>query len=118
MVASSIFHRLGADTRFHSALVCAHNVLQRNPKLFEEVTSAREELDVVDVKVLGCARSDEFAGTIVLTEVKSVSPVGPALSSYLLGPNIIYGIGALILALAIYGIVRAIGWVIGGFAAV
>ena len=81
MVASSIFHRLGADTRFHSALVCAHNVLQRNPKLFEEVTSAREELDVVDVKVLGCARSDEFAGTIVLTEVKSVSPVGPALSS-------------------------------------
>ena len=69
---------------------------------------------MVVLKRLGCSDSDY--DTARYAEVRDVSPTFNWFST--IAPQIALGLGIpLAVSLAVYGIVRAIGWVIGGFAA-
>jgi hypothetical protein len=111
------------DVQHDEALKCAHDLLQRDPKRFWDLNFIKpEDLNhvtddwPVDLSTFGC--SDPEGGMVTFGEVRVVPPVNwiSRFGSLWLGlPARIYGLGALLLALAIYALVRAIGWIIGGF---
>ena len=70
----------------------------------------------LDLKSIGC--SDSEYDTIGLGEARAVAApfLSPWLDPFLSKFGVIFGI-TLAVSLAVYGVVRAIGWVIGGFAA-
>jgi hypothetical protein len=108
----------------HQKLVCAH---QRAPgtegqpwtlpwDAFEENPFLPPKLDDVSVslKKLGCSELEYDAAKV--GEIRNVAPAFNWFGAFV--PLFATGVAiTLAVTLAVYGIVRAIGWVIGGFAA-
>lgn len=110
------------DWLHHEVLVCAHDFLERDQKRFWDLSLTKPDNTdeaLIDLKALGCSNPND-AGTIAkFSEVKivpSVSWISSFGSNLLFAPIFIPALATLILALAAYGVVRAIGWVVGGFA--
>ena len=97
----------------HREYVCAHNLLQSDPKRFWDLTGEVRGSGFIDLKAVGC--SDRDNALVVRQYVTDVPPFNWWRSySLLVAPILAL---AAVASLAVYGIVRAIGWVIGGFAA-
>jgi predicted Co/Zn/Cd cation transporter (cation efflux family) len=70
---------------------------------------------VYDLKQLGCA---DWSRTVSATEIKNASVEAEFSYAAALFPSLMFGLGiTLVVSLAVYALVRAIGWVIGGFVA-
>ena len=101
--------------RYHAEaldLLCAKERLAAMPKSGQP--NVFDQFDEHDLKDLGCT------GTSRKVSVREISAAAPSASfsyvSALLSPlAFVLGV-ALIVSLAVYALVRAIGWVIGGFA--
>ncbi|MGA8433592.1 MAG: hypothetical protein WB713_02135 [Methyloceanibacter sp.] len=110
------------DWRHHKALVCAHHFRHRDEKRFWDL--GLTELDetgeaIIDLRALGCSQTVNDPHEIIKFGEVRVVPSFSWLSSFgselLFPPILISALAALVLAVAAYGIVRAIGWVVGGF---
>jgi hypothetical protein len=103
-----------------------HDILQNDPQRFWDLNHFKPE-DVaiwpVDLKALGCSDPHgmhDYSELISFGDVKVVPPFSwiSTFGSQLLFPPILLDLlAAIVLALAVYVLLRAIGWVIGGFAA-
>jgi hypothetical protein len=109
----------------HAALMCGLDFLQKDEKRFWELSLYRKnpldiDTTVIDLKALDCsqAANGDMAEIVSFAEVRAapsyswISTLGSELLS-----NVVFFIVylTLILALATYAVVRAIGWVVGGF---
>jgi len=110
------------DWRHHKALVCAHDFRQRDEKRFWDLSLT--ELDdtgeaIIDLRALGCSQPVNDPHEIIKFDEVRVVPSFSWLSSFgselLFPPILISALAAVVLAAAAYGLVRRIGWVIGGF---
>ena len=110
------------DWRHHKALVCAHQFRHREDKRIWDL--GLTELDetgeaIIDLRALGCSQTVNDPHEIIKFGEVRVVPSFSWLSSFgselLFPPILIFACAALVLAVAAYGIVRAIGWVVGGF---
>jgi hypothetical protein len=112
----------------HEKLTCAHKsagTITDKPwtlpwKAFVEgdrdKSPSNDPLDdwEVSLKKLGCSEWDY--DTAKLGEIRDVAPTFNWLGTF--GPPLMLGLAiTLAVTLAVYGLVRAIGWVVGGFAA-
>jgi hypothetical protein len=92
----------------HQKLVCAHEYVAG------EKPGENDQFDTVKLKQIGCSNSDD---TVTVGEARNPPPnlnwFAEFGSGLLLSPLP----QTLIITLAVYVVVRAIGWVIGGFAA-
>jgi len=111
------------DWRHHKALVCAHHFRHRDEKRFWELSLT--ELDdngeaIIDLRALGCSQPVNDPHEIIKFGEVRVVPSFSWLSSFgsnlLFAPILVTALATLLLALAVYVVVRAIGWVIAGFA--
>ena len=103
------------DWRHHKALVCAHHFRHREEKRFWDL--GLTELDetgeaIIDLRVNDPHEIIKFGEVRVVPSFSWLSSFG---SELLFPPILISALAALVLAVAAYGIVRAIGWVVGGF---
>ena len=114
----------GISWRHHKALMCGYDFRQRDEKRFWNLSLT--ELDdtgeaIIDLRALRCSQPVNDPLQIVKFGEVRVVPSFSWLSSFgselLFPPILITALATLVLALAVYGVVRAIGWVIGGFAA-
>jgi hypothetical protein len=109
--------------RHHEALMCAHDVLQRDEKRFWDLSYKpyNTEEVLIDLKALECSQPvNDPLGIVRFGDVKivpSFSWISSFGSELLFPPILITALATLILACAAYGVIRTIGWVIGGFAA-
>jgi hypothetical protein len=111
--------------RHHRALMCARDFLQRDEKRFWELSLFREkpyDIDtaLIDLRALECSQPANDPMEIVkFREVRdapsSFSRISTLGSQLLIFPILFIAISTIILALATYGVVRVIGWVVGGF---
>jgi hypothetical protein len=93
----------------HQKLLCAENVFKTDPdRIWESVFSSNSPDRTVELKEIGCSNNDWER--VSVEEIESDQTWLSAFASALL-PGVPI---ALILAIAIYLMVRAIGWVIGG----
>jgi len=111
----------GIYWRHHKALMCAHDFLQRDEKRFWDLSYMPDNTDevVIDLKALECSQPVNDPLAIVqfgeVRVVPSFSWISSFGSELLFPPILITALAALILAYAAYGVIRTIGWVIGGF---
>jgi hypothetical protein len=111
----------GISWRHHKALMCAHDFLQRDEKRFWDLSYMPDNTDevVIDLKALECSQpANDPLGIVRFGEVKivpSFSWISSFGSELLFPPILITALATLILACVAYTVVRAIGWVIGGF---
>jgi len=111
----------GISWRHHKALMCAHDFLQRDEKRFWDLSYMPDNTDevVIDLKALECSQPVNDPLAIVqfgeVRIVPSFSWISSFGSELLFPPILITALAALILAYAAYGVIRTIGWVIGGF---
>ena len=109
--------------RHHKTLMCAHDFLQRDEKRFWDLSYKPYNTDevLIDLKALECSQPvNDPLGIVRFGEVKivpSFSWISSFGSELLFPPILITALATLILACAAYGVIRTIGWVIGGFAA-
>jgi hypothetical protein len=102
--------------RQHEKLLCANRSVLKSDKdladipFWTDLSTAEERLHL---KVIGC--SDCEGDTVRFEEARN-PPAFSWLASFASAMAPLIGI-ALAASLAVYGIIRAIGWVIGGFAA-
>ena len=94
----------------HQKLVCAHEHVA-GKKLGENVF---DQFDTVKLKQIGCSNSDD---TVTVGEARNPPPNLNWFAAFGSGLLLSPLPQTLVVTLAVYGIVRAIGWVIGGFAA-
>ena len=103
-------------TEEHEKLTCAHKVYLDNPKLFWETAFAPTPLDssqpplTISLREIGCSQSADF---VLIADAKQppdfywwrrfAEEAGPIF------------VLTVVFAVAIYGLLQAIGWVIGGF---
>jgi hypothetical protein len=110
--AWSIFAALNEanyDLAKHQQLVCAHERVAKE-KPGENIFN---RFDSISLKEIGCSDGPE---TLTVDEARNNPPDFNWLPTF--GPGLVPGLPiTLALTLAIYLLVRAIGWVIGGFAA-
>jgi hypothetical protein len=83
--------------------------------LSDEELLELEKLVDLNLKGLGCTGVDRTVSFREIYEARL--PSQWSWMSAMLGPLGLYLLLGISLALAVYGLVRAIGWVIGGFAA-
>jgi len=104
--------------------MCGYDFRQRDEERFWDLSLS--ELDdtgeaIIDLRALGCSQPVNDPLQIVkfgeVRVVPSFSWISGFGSELLFPPILITALATLVLALAVYGVVRAIGWVIGGFAA-
>ena len=102
--------------------MCAHHFRHRDEKRFWDLSLT--ELDdtgeaIIDLRALGCSQPVNDPHEIIKFGEVRVVPYFSWLSSFgselLFPPILISALAAVVLAAAAYGLVRRIGWVIGGF---
>jgi hypothetical protein len=92
----------------HQKLVCAHEHVA-GKKLGENVF---DQLDTVNLKQIGCSNSDD---TVTMGEARNPPPNLNWFAAFGSGLLLSPLPQILIVTLVVYVLVRAIGWVIGGF---
>ena len=128
-VAFEQANRAKAKHDWQAKLVCARTALLNDPEDWVDVpnedtekpapASGVQKSDPVewprDLKALGCS---EWPQTATLDEIRAAKPPKDFSYAASLLPPLGLGLAVtLAVSLVIYGLVRAIGWVIGGFAA-
>jgi hypothetical protein len=102
------------------SLVCAQTALKTRPPSIKSKypnlpPGYLAEDELVDVAKLGCS---ELSWTPTAREVLNASPPSDFSFTASFLPSLAFGLTATLAAgLLAYGVVRAIGWVIGGFSA-
>jgi hypothetical protein len=94
----------------HQKLVCAHEHIA-GQKPGENVFN---QFDTIKLKQIGCSNSDD---TVTVGEARNPPPNLNWFAAFGSGLLLSPLPQTLAVSLLVYGIVRAIGWVIGGFAA-
>jgi hypothetical protein len=133
IVLSAVYALDGADTakvvhdhaaKFQSSLICARDAMARGkdatlpngePNFVAMFVPADRDDYQIDLKAIGCS---ERAHKVAVREVRDAAPINEF--DYTLDYLRRFGIYLALtcgVTLFVYGLVRAIGWVIGGFAA-
>lgn len=109
-------HDAGRKLHAHQELICARDKIEADNAQANAQASGPTRIGPVepDLKSLGCS---EWSRLVSLKAILDVREEDFSYASALLIPLSIGLLVTLAISLAIYGLVRAIGWVIGGFAA-
>ena len=113
-IFSAYFAYVDATARLarHKNSACVHAFMKSNGKRFWEVYFASPDRRI-NLKQIGCSVTDYES--ISADEIPSSPPAFSWLNTV---SSLTLSLGiTLAVSLVIYGVVRAIGWVIGGFAA-
>lgn len=112
----------------HTALMCARDFWQRDEERFwglslfrnKPLNPSAADTTLIDLKALDCSQAangdmDEITKFAEVRAAPSYSWISTLGSNLLVVPVFFTVYLTLILALATYGVIRAIGWVVGGF---
>jgi hypothetical protein len=91
----------------HQELVCAHARIAK-----EKSENFFDKVDRISLRKIGCSKR---FGTISVQEARSNPPKFNWLATFASATTQVM-LSTLALSLAVYGLTRAIGWVVGGFA--
>jgi hypothetical protein len=106
------------DLDWHQKVACAHGVFQTDPKRFWTAAFAPPPAGrtdpplTIDLQAIGCSSQADDALLIAYAENP---PAFNWWTSFGAQAGFILAFAGVV-SLAVYGVVRAIGWVIGGFA--